>query len=192
MNITVRPTIEADLPAIQRIRTDPLVMPHQYRLTSWDGVEAWRARLFGAEQTGNAIFRSHSLLLADEVIGHVTWTQFKAERLSQFGWNLAPSHWGQGFATQGLSQLFDELAAEQEEQIFIADCFSSNYRCRRLLEKLSFVPSTIPLYERFRTAVEMRCSHWIRRHCLKAGDWKERRENSQRKEKPSLAVANDG
>jgi RimJ/RimL family protein N-acetyltransferase len=191
MEITIRPTIEMDLAAIQSIRTDPLVIPHQYRLTSADTVEFWRGKLFGAEQTGNAVLRSHTLLLENEMVGHVIHTQFKNERVGQFGWNLMPIHWGKGFAYQGLTLVFDELAAEQDGQLFVADCFSANQRCRKLLNRLGFVPTSIPLFERLMIAVYMRCGHWIRRHYLKADEWKQRR-SEQRKEKPSLAAASDG
>lgn len=191
MEITIRPSIEADLPAIQSIRTDPLVTPHQYRLTPADTVDFWRGKLFGAEQTGDAIFRSHTILLDNELIGHVVHTHFKNERVSQFGWNLAPSHWGKGYASQGLSLVFDELAAEQAGHLFVADCFSANQRCRRLLERLGFAPTSVPLPERLMIALFMRCGHWIRRYFLKADDWKGQR-SAQRKEKPSLVVTSDG
>jgi hypothetical protein len=48
MTISVRDTIEEDLSEIMRIRSDPLVQPHQFRLTA-NAIDDLREALFGSQ-----------------------------------------------------------------------------------------------------------------------------------------------
>ena len=117
MDIAIRDTLEADLPAIFRIRTDPLVQPHQYRLSRHDTIDFWKQRLFGEHENGRVLFKSTTIMRHTELIGHIIHIHFGSgrRRISYCGWNLAPAYWGQGVAMIALSELFLDTNLEAHD-----------------------------------------------------------------------------
>ena len=174
MDIAIRDTVEADLPAIFRIRTDPLVHPHQYKLTRGDTIDVWKQQLFGSRKGGRMHFKSTTIVRDNEIIGHISQTHYEAcgRNMCYCGWNLAPTYWGQGIAMIALSRLFDSFFSEQRIDTVISDCFSSNQRCIRLLQKLGYEPVPIAPYERVLILVVNRCLRWTRRFQLTADRWR--------------------
>lgn len=173
MCIDIRETVEADLPAIFRIVTDPQVRPMQFRLSRHDTIEGWRKLLFGAPTSGRALSRCTSIVRNENVIGHVNHSHFEVgqRRFCYCGWNLAPEFWGRGIAVLALSKLFDQFFREQQIHAVFSECFASNRRCLRVMEKLNYIPVGIPLHDRLRTMIVRRCLHWLYRFQLTADRW---------------------
>lgn len=175
MSITIRDATEDDLPAIFRIRTDPLVASRQYRLGERDTVEYWKQLLFG-EVEGNRCFRCTTVVHDQEVVGHIS--QYHLQIVDQThcycGWNLAPSHWGRGVMTAALSQLFDAFFHDRRVDFVVSDCFSNNHRCIRLLANLGYRPTPFSLWLQLQFALAMKSLRWIRRFELTPDDWNRR------------------
>jgi RimJ/RimL family protein N-acetyltransferase len=173
MDIAIRETVEADLPEIFRIRTDPLVRPHQYKLGRRDTIRLWTQYLFDEQKDGRLNFRCATIVRHYETIGHISQVHYKlyGRKVCYCGWNLAPLYWGQGIAVIALTQLFDSLFYDERIDLVISDCFSDNRRGIRVLQKLNYEPAGIAPYERLRILVFHRCLHWILRFHLTADTW---------------------
>lgn len=173
MCIDIRETVKADLPIIFQIVTDPRVRPMQFRLSRHDTIEGWTKLLFGAPKSGRALSRCTSILRNGSVIGHVNHLHFEVDkqRYCYCGWNLAPEYWGRGIIVRALSKLFDQFFREQQIQAVFSECFASNQRCLRVMEKLNYLPVGIPLHDRLRTLIVRRCLHWLYRFQLTADRW---------------------
>jgi RimJ/RimL family protein N-acetyltransferase len=173
MDIVIRDTAESDLPGIFRIVTDPLVQPHQYRLTRRDTIDGWKQQLFGDRKNGPMLIKCTTVVRYNEIIGHISHNHYEAhgQKLCYCGWNLAPAYWGRGIATIALSQLFDSFFGPQQVDAVISDCFSNNQRCVRVLQKLNYEPVGIAPYHRLVILIVNRCLHWIRRFQLTADRW---------------------
>jgi RimJ/RimL family protein N-acetyltransferase len=175
MEIELRDTTEADLPAIFRIRKDPLVVPHQFRLSQSDNIAFLSKHLFPRGRAAKRpAFRCSTIWQDGEIIGHVfhLHQSWFGKPYCSCGWNLAPAQWGRGIMCAALSQLFDSFFREQGIEMVIADCFSTNARCQRLLEKLRFTPAQLPVLTRLRFALNYQCGHWICRYELTRDRWR--------------------
>jgi RimJ/RimL family protein N-acetyltransferase len=179
MTISVRDTIEEDLSEIMRIRSDPLVQPHQFRLTA-NAIDDLREALFGkpSDQRQKANhgmeFNCTTILKDGDVIGHISQLHYELnqQKICYCGWNLTPEHWGQGIIVLALSDLFTSLFSKKQFDMIVSDCFSSNKRCLRVLEKLNYRPSRIGIFERANTAIRHRSLQWVLRFYLRSEDWK--------------------
>jgi RimJ/RimL family protein N-acetyltransferase len=174
MKITIRETVESDLPDIFRIRTDPLIAIHQYRLTADDTLDFWRQQLFGDRRDAAVVFKCTTILDDQEVIGHISQHHLKRGDCvtCQCGFNLAPQHWGHGIMRMSLSRQFDAFFEEQGVDLVISDCFAGNRRCIRLLNRLGFQSIGMGLLARLLIAYQYRCLRWIRHFELTATDWR--------------------
>lgn len=164
-SIEVRDTLVSDLPEIFRIRNDPAVRPSQYKVNSDDSVEVWSKRLSNDDQDGPVTFHCSTVLLGDDVIGHVTSHRFRFDQknTAQCGWNLDPEFWGRGLMGTALTMLFGQFFSSGKIDQVIADCFRGNRRCKRLMSKLGFVPVRISLQQRFQIACTTSSWKWIDR-----------------------------
>lgn len=157
---------------IVRIRRDPLVQPHQYRLTRYDTVDRLTEHLFGDTKPGLDVMKSTTVLSDDRVIGNICHSHGGVyEKYCYCGWNLAPPYWGRGIMSLALSQFFGSLFSEQGIAAVFSDCFSNNRRCIRLMQKLNYDPIGIGMDERLQIAITARCYHWIRRFMLTSEVW---------------------
>jgi RimJ/RimL family protein N-acetyltransferase len=77
-----------------------------------------------------------------------------------------------------LMQLFDSFFVDQEIVFVISDCFSTNQRCIRLLQKLDYKPIGIDPFERLQILMISHCWHWIRRFQLTAETWHARLQST--------------
>lgn len=176
MEIILRATSEADLPAIFHIRQDRLVQPHQYKLTPRDTADAWKQMLFRTPMSNGVLFQCTTILQENKIIGYINqlYSTIYAQRICRCGWDLAPAYWGQGIAAIALSQVIDSLFHEEGIDMVIADCFANNHRCTRVLQKLNFEPAGMFPGERIQIMYSKRCFHWINRFQLTARRWRER------------------
>lgn len=179
MDITIHDTIEADLPEIFRILTDPLVQPHQYKLVSSDTIDLWKQQLFGNQRSVKWVFKCTTIARHNDTIGHINQYYYEAygQRICYCGWNIAPSYWGKGIALIALTQLFESLFGDHQIDAVVSDCFSNNNRCIRVMEKLNFKPGKISVCERMQTVIVKRCFHWILRFQLTESRWLARNAN---------------
>src|SRR4051812_9078268 len=104
MNISIRDSTLDDLSEIFRIRNNPLVAPHQYRIREDDSMEAWLARLSGHNKTGNMTYRSSTILCEQQIAGHVSHIHYSMNDVPVClcGWNLDPQYWGLGIMRTAL------------------------------------------------------------------------------------------
>ena len=176
MNITIRDTIESDLPFIFRIINDPLVLPHQYPKTERDTPDEWRKWLFGGAGNSHYYIKSTTVLNDSQIVAYVFRYYFQIDKIliCKCGFDLAPHVWGRGIMASALSQLFDDLFTKQNVNYVLCDSFRDNQRCIRLLEKLNFRPIPISPWNRIKTAYYTKCLRWIRRFQLTPTDWKNR------------------
>lgn len=175
MNIVIRGTVESDLPELLQIQADPLVRPHQYKLSAQHTLEFWRHYLFGKHSLEPRALWT-TILRDREIIGYIARVHYQrgGKRVVYCGWDLSPRHWGQGLMRIALSELFDSLFSVQQIDVVLSDCFAGNRRCIRLLRKLNFSRAGIGPLERLSIATSRRCLHWIRRFRLTAVEWQNR------------------
>ena len=62
-------------------------------------------------------------------------------RVANIAYVLFPSDWGQGYASEAVTEMLDFLAFAKGVTSFIADVDSRNVRSVRLLERLGFTVS---------------------------------------------------
>ena len=131
MRIIVRDTMPDDLDAIFRIRNNPLVVPHQYRVSLTGTVDDWRGRLEGKDDTVFHTFRSSTILDGDSIIGNVTQSHMVSNDIPivQCGWDLTPEYWGRGAMCIALTDLFNRFFTQDGLVHVFADCFRNNHRC---------------------------------------------------------------
>lgn len=176
MEISVRDSLKGDLRAIYRIRVNPAVSAQQYPISSRETFESWKQKL------GNSTDSKHCAVLnGEEVIGFIVQHTFSPDgkKACYCGWSLAPEYWGRGLMAQALAQVFDSLFLQQEFELVISECFTSNQRCIRLLEKLHFYPISFGLIERIKLMFANRSLRWVLRFRLDAEVWiKQRSEQT--------------
>lgn len=56
----------------------------------------------------------------------------------EIGYGFNPAHWGQGYATEAVSALVQQLVAQPEIKVVTAQTAQSNRASERVLEKLAF------------------------------------------------------
>lgn len=174
MDIQLRPTVDSDLPMIFKIVGNPSVAPFQYPLKSTT-FDDWCEEY---EQSKKSSFYrvEHLTILYDGQPAGTLLSNFRKEQDYEFvyaGWNLDPAFWGKGIMTLALAQSFGEFLDSDETRIVIADCFPTNERCLRLLDRLGFQRSSITLWERIRTAYTLGAFRWTWRFVLSQDRWKE-------------------
>ncbi|MCR9120317.1 MAG: GNAT family N-acetyltransferase [bacterium] len=164
--LNMRETVDGDLAAITRIRSDLRVSVHQYRsprsAPNNAVVRGWRVQ-------------SVTLLWGSQVIGHISHMHQQATVIC--GWNLDPEFWGRGIMAQSLTILLTRFFDREGVGQVIVECFADNERCQRLLHRLCFVQVSIPIIERVSNAYLNRSLRWNKRFQLDAHRW--RRYGSQ-------------
>jgi len=177
--IVVRDSALEDLPQFLRIRSHPAVRPHQFRVIHCFD-DRWEKWIELNARAGDYWFRCSTIAENEHVIGYISQTlNFANDRpFADCGWNLHPNYWGRGIMKLALRRVLMELFTEQNLSYVIADCFSNNTRCKRLLSKLRFSQMKLPLGERIQLAYEHRCLHWIERYGIDRATWDSSRNDS--------------
>jgi RimJ/RimL family protein N-acetyltransferase len=189
LTIAVRDSSLADLPHIDRIRSHPLVRPHQFQISS-NCVSSWEKWIELNARSGDFWFRCSTIVDDEQVIGYISQTLNFTRTcvFAECGWNLHPTYWGRGIMKLALGQILLRLFNEQKMSYVIADCFRSNTRCKRLLSNLHFSRVNVRWIERMRLAIDYRCLHWIERYRIDHGTWNAKYLRTQARWRSNTAV----
>lgn len=176
----VRDATVEDIPRVLEIRSDPLNLAEQYPLTRHDTEGAISESISREGSPVERTWKYSVILVDDAVVGYVTsiWAGDPPARVCVCGWDLTPSHWGRGIMPVALSLLFDELFAELDVRLVVADCFPTNARCIRVLERLGFVPRRPSLLERVLHVIRARGFRRLRSFALDSDTWRRRQADS--------------
>jgi RimJ/RimL family protein N-acetyltransferase len=177
-NIELRLAVPDDFAAITDIRQHPLVRPQQYRVHNALWLEILLARLNADVSAQSFEWRVTAIHQESSVIGHISEfrTTCKSGISVQLGWNLHPDYWGCGLMTLALTEFINQLFSNEICTSVIADCFSNNERCIRLLHRLGFVETNIGQLERLLICAFRLCPHRILRHKLDVVEWSTRHQ----------------
>lgn len=167
MQPTVRDTTIDDVATMVLICRHPLVQPHQFKLGP--RLEAGFRHLLTVDRFhGGMDHRFTSIEVESKVVGYITHGHYhrNGKAAARLGWNLHPDYWGRGIMPAALTILFDRCSQEHDTQLFSADCFRQNARCKRVLAKLGFYRVPIGLIDRIVLAMGNDCFYWIERFHL--------------------------
>lgn len=176
MRCWIRDTTADDVPAIFALRHDPRVLAEQYRPGLFDTPKMFARNLAAGPNWQGFEFKCTSILIDEQLVGHVIQHHFRRSTGGECvcGWNLEPSHWGQGIMPAALTMLFDKLFQEDRLDSVVACCFTTNTRCQRVVAKLGFEPEQPGLFERISHYISARGIREILKYRLTAEQWSRR------------------
>jgi [ribosomal protein S5]-alanine N-acetyltransferase len=96
------------------------------------------------EQWLNWVVRPHG----EKLIGYVQATVLP-DRRTLIAYELASSHWGRGLGCEATRAMLDELRSRYGVSVAAAVFKKGNFRSRRLLERLGFVPVPAERYAQY-------------------------------------------
>ncbi|MGH1362382.1 MAG: GNAT family N-acetyltransferase [Calditrichia bacterium] len=174
MSIEIRDALEEDLPLLWEIRSNPLVLQANYPIARGENIRSWKEALFSKPPKKLKQSKLTSVLFEARVVGYISQYYFTVggEDVRYCGWDLLPEFWGKGIMPDALKQLFDILFNECDVAKVVADCFPENKRCIRVMEKLGFSSTHVPLLEKIFTAISMGKHYKTVRFQLHVTDWK--------------------
>lgn len=141
IDISIRLAEREDAQLIFGLRSDCRLKGMQYRPTLWESPELYVEVSRKCSELPEPCFRCWTVLIDGNFGGHISETlQKNAEgyAIVSLGWNIVPERWGQGIAPQAIRMVLSRGFAHHKSIEFVAFCFQSNSRCRRVLEKLGF------------------------------------------------------
>jgi RimJ/RimL family protein N-acetyltransferase len=170
---TIRGTAREDVPAIFAIWNDPLVLKEQYGPQRGETQEVFATMYLSGRKMRGLDLQCTSIFVDETLVGNVfqCFATWPSGRVCNCGWNLAPSQWGRGIMPAALAMLFDQLFTQERVSSVVADCFSTNGRCLRVLEKLAFQLERLPILDALWHFYRCRGRHRVRRHRLTAERW---------------------
>lgn len=130
--LVLRRAIPDDLAAMNAILSDPRAMtywshgPHE----SLERTREWLDSMIGSPPDLSDDF---IVTLDGRTIG-----KFGAWRLPEFGFILAPDHWGRGYASEAMAAFLDHVFARPDVDHLIADVDPRNRASLALLERFGF------------------------------------------------------
>jgi [ribosomal protein S5]-alanine N-acetyltransferase len=133
--LTLRRAVPADLAGLHAVLSDARAMtywsdpPHADLATT----KAWLDRMIASPR---AISDDFVIALNGEAIGKIG-----AYRLPEFGFILAPAHWGKGYASEALKAFLDHVFARADTDHLIADVDPRNVPSLALLARHGFIES---------------------------------------------------
>jgi [ribosomal protein S5]-alanine N-acetyltransferase len=122
-------------PAIYEFENAPPVSV-DWLHTRFSRLEA-RASPDGSEQWLNWVIR---LTASQQLAGYVQVTISDQQAL--LAYELSNKHWGKGITQEAVSAVLQELAQHYGIKQYFAILKQSNYRSKKLLDKLGFVPAS--------------------------------------------------
>ncbi|MDH0867863.1 GNAT family N-acetyltransferase [Mitsuaria sp. GD03876] len=141
--LVITPLVEADLPLLAPVLWDERVYAHIGGLPDDAGVIALglQRALAGppadrpSERWLNYGMRLHG---SESLIGRLEATVH--DGIAEVAFLLGPTHWGHGYAAEGLAWLHDELARLHPEAECWATTLPANARSSRLLTRCGYLP----------------------------------------------------
>lgn len=173
-------TTIADLPRIFEIGSDPMVLQQQY--PPWRGMTPEVYRRFVRAGT----FRCTSIFADEQIIGDV-WRMYShgpRSRVCYCSWNLLPGYWGRGIMPAALTALFDYMFTQDGVTAVVADCFATNDRCLRVLEKLGFCRCRLGAWAAIGHFIKTKGQRKVLRFRLTAEQWATRSTRSEHRGSP--------
>lgn len=182
MEITLRPVTMEDAQAVFDLRKDVRLKGMQHALWWFESPHSF-AQLTNPGPTLPEFGILKSTILVDGVFaGNITQvfqTTFfdSAPNSKEVGlsWNLRPELWGKRIMPRALSLLVSDLYKIDPDLEFVALCFESNKRCRRVIQKLGFVQERLSLKESIDNFLISFRFHRIMKYRLRPEDWKQTR-----------------
>lgn len=170
VELIVRPAVVADLEPMAAIRRRPQVQANQYWLVEAFWLD-YAESVILAQQSGTTYY--YVLEVSGSVVGFVTIQSLmrKEVQYGYFSFNLLPEFWGQGHMEKAVRTIFGEFFLNEDNQGAMAECFSGNRQCQRLLSKLSFVSVPTPISERLSMWISCRPLRWVKRFWLSKESW---------------------
>ncbi|MEN2785884.1 GNAT family N-acetyltransferase [Sphingomonas qilianensis] len=135
--LRMRPTRIEDAEALHEAYRDEALMRYWSSGPHAD-VAATRAYMAARLDTGDQRGWAITLHDNDHAIGTL-WAGVKRPGLSEIGYMLVRSAWGQGYAREAVARLIDLLIREEGHRRVFADTDPDNTASNRLLERLGFV-----------------------------------------------------
>lgn len=153
----------ADAEVMQGLGKDPVSAVEEVRAMVEGMRDGWRADGLGAfiletTATGPQIVGLAGLMIFD-TRGWTPSTWIKAGRHAQpeLGWSLMRAHWGQGYATEGVTAIRDWARQRRKIDRLVSLITPDNVRSQRVAERIGAVPEeTITPTDSKRTAVVWR------------------------------------
>lgn len=133
--LILRRAVPDDLEAMHAVMSDPRAMtywsegPHE----SLERTREWLEAMIAAPRSESDDF---ILTLDGRAIG-----KMGAWRLPEFGFILAPDHWGKGYASEALATFLDYVFLRPDVDHLMADVDPRNRASLALLERHSFTES---------------------------------------------------
>ena len=160
--LVVRDTLPEDVEVLHRIRSHPLVVPHQYPLRASDAPQAWRQRLF--PERGPRSRYCKTIEVDGVTVAYISYGLIRVggRTFCLVGWDLHPDHWGRGLMTMALRQTLPELQRKHGVGRFLAFCFAENQRCQGLLRRSGFTERRVGLLIHLQMALHHRTWRWLR------------------------------
>lgn len=179
MEVSIRDALPKDADDIFGLRCDPRLRSMQYAPSPLETPQS----VFAVCQPGSEIpevgFKCSVIMVDGDFAGHI-FEEYRRGNASvgthaTLGWNVVPELWGNGIAANALKQLFEIRFETQQQITFVACCFQSNTRCRRVIEKLGFQDSKLGLREFVSHFIKTRGQQRILKHRLSYEMWWERK-----------------
>ena len=169
--LTLKNTVGADLAELWAIHIHPEVAPHQYRIRKGVSLLDKILRLGELDSVEGLILKT--LRIESNIVGYILTVQADSGeiRVAQSGWSLHPRYWGNGIMTNAMTHHLRELFGEQNRTHVLADCFVNNHRCKRLLDRLGFVPWQYPISDRIFRMWFSRSLKWENRYGITKQFW---------------------
>ena len=180
MNTRLREAKISDVDDLIAISRNPQVAMHQYRRTPGDEM-MFREVIENGSFGPNQDCKLNTILFKSDLVGYVVtaMTEHEDARLAQCGWDLHPDFWGQGIMTESLHWHFNELFDCHDRTHLIAECFSSNRRCIRLMDRIGLVRWRIPLTDRIYRMWHSKSLKWLLRFGTSIETWSHKTINAE-------------
>ena len=135
--LRMRPTQIDDAEALHQAYCDPQLMQWW---SSGPHADVAETHAYLAQRLDQAGARGWTITRqADDVAIGTLWAGAKRPGVSEIGYMLVRSAWGQGYAQEAVTRLIDLLLREEGQRRIFADTDPDNSASNRLLERLGFV-----------------------------------------------------
>ena len=175
MELAIRPSELKEAELIFQLRSDVRLRDMQYKPSRREYPELYVELSLACADQPKPVFKCWTIFLNDEFCGHISETlhQTLPDGLTvSLGWNIVPEQWGKGVAPNAIRLFLDQKFDDDESVQFLALCFQSNSRCRRVLDKLGFVPELPSIREKLNNWLRTFGRQRLCKYRLTRSEWK--------------------